>query len=95
MPEHTRLCAHTLLVELVQDIDSAPPPCITTNDSDTIIAAEHQLFDHCPVCRSEVDASEPRRAQRGDLEHVMQVHAHVKEDDMGYYDENETNQLSD
>jgi len=85
MPEHTCLCAYA---------DFTPSPCIPTNDSDTIVAAGHKLFDHCPVFRSEVDASEPRRAQRRDFDDILQAHVHVKEDETGCYVEYETSQLS-
>ncbi|KAE8870884.1 hypothetical protein PTNB29_01228 [Pyrenophora teres f. teres] len=94
-PQHTRLCAYALMVELVQGIDTAPPPCVLCSSTTTQISASQKLFDYCPDCRPIVDAEDPERTQRGELDDVLQTHAHIKEDDVGVYDEAETSQLFD
>lgn len=93
-PEHTCLCPYAIMVEPIQGVDHAPPPCVPTNDTDTLIAANHRLFDYCPLCRPGVDAEEPERIRRGDLEDILQPHAHQNEEEEGDYDEEEMTQLS-
>ncbi|EDU39819.1 predicted protein [Pyrenophora tritici-repentis Pt-1C-BFP] len=71
----------------------APPPCVPCPATNTVIAANQKLFDYCPDCRPEMDLEDPARAQRGELDDVLQIHVHIKDDERGCYDEAEARQL--
>jgi hypothetical protein len=90
-PEHTSLCSHARLINLVQGVDCAPADCVPTNDTETRIAANYVIFDHCDDCRAVARAAKP--IERGELDDIIQLHAHAKEEDQGFYDEDETVQL--
>jgi hypothetical protein len=90
-PDHTSLCSHARLINLVQGVDCAPADCVPTDDTETRIAANYVIFDHCDDCRAVARAAKP--IERGELDDILQLHAHAKEEDQGFYDEDETGQL--
>ncbi|KAI4705613.1 hypothetical protein J4E81_000497 [Alternaria sp. BMP 2799] len=92
-PEHTSLCFNAKEIHLVQGVDCAPANCVPTDDTETRIAAENTIFDYCDDCRAEARASKP--IERGEMDDIVQAHAHAKEEDQGSYDEDETEQLKD
>jgi hypothetical protein len=90
-PEHTSLCSHARLINLLQGVDCAPADCVPTDDTETRIAANYVIFDHCDDCRAVARAAKP--IKRGELDDIIQLYAHAKEEDQGFYDEDETEQL--
>jgi len=92
-PEHTSLCFNAKELHLVQGVDCAPANCVPTDDTETPIAAENTVFDYCDDCRAEARAAKP--IERGEMDDIVQAHAHVKDGDLGVYDEDENEQLQD
>ncbi|KAI4664163.1 uncharacterized protein J4E79_003665 [Alternaria viburni] len=92
-PEHTSLCFNAKEIHLVQGVDCAPANCVPTDDTETRIAAENTIFDYCDDCRAEARAAKP--IERGEMDDIVQAHAHPNEEDQGSYDEDETEQLQD
>jgi len=92
-PEHTSLCFNVKEIHLVQGVDCAPAKCVPTDDTETPIAAENTIFDYCDDCRAEARAA--KRIERGEMDDIVQAHAHAKEEDQGSYDEDETELLQD
>ncbi|KAI4713892.1 hypothetical protein J4E89_001341 [Alternaria sp. Ai002NY15] len=92
-PEHTSLCFNAKEIHLIQGVDCAPANCVPTDDTETPIAAENTVFDYCDDCRAEARAAKP--IERGEMDDIVQAHAHPNEEDQGSYDEEETEQLQD
>ncbi|KAI4627969.1 hypothetical protein J4E80_002105 [Alternaria sp. BMP 0032] len=90
-PEHTSLCFNAEEIHLVQGVDCAPANCVPTDDTEIPIAAENTVFDYCDDCRAEARASKP--IERGEMDDIVQVRAHAKDEDLGVYDEEETERL--
>ncbi|KAI4671949.1 uncharacterized protein J4E78_000447 [Alternaria triticimaculans] len=90
-PEHTSLCFNAKEIHLVQGVDCAPANCVPTDDTETPIAAENTFFDYCDDCRAEARASKP--IERGEMDDIVQARAHAKDEDVGVYDEEETERL--
>jgi hypothetical protein len=91
--ENTCLCRRTKLVHLVQGIDCAPAICVPTHDTDTLIFANNTIFGHCDDYCAKACAQ--KQTERGELDDVLQVHAHAQEEDIGFYNEVEIDQTHD
>lgn len=90
-PDHTLLCSNAKEIYLIQGLDCAPADCVPTDDTETRIAAENIIFDYCDECWTVVHAA--KLIERGEMDDILQAHAHAKEEDQGNYDEDETEQL--
>ncbi|KAJ4375983.1 hypothetical protein N0V83_001263 [Neocucurbitaria cava] len=89
--QHTNLCDYAKMFHLVQGIDCAPSACTQSHDTAALIVAKHRIFGYCDDCRDNVTAEVPR----GEDEHTLQKHAHIKPKDTGVYDQHEQKELID
>ena len=54
---------------------------------------QNTIFDHCDDCRAEARAQ--KQTEHGELDNILQVHAHAEGEDIGFYNEAEINQTHD
>ncbi|CAO2652039.1 Nn.00g003220.m01.CDS01 [Neocucurbitaria sp. VM-36] len=87
--QHTQLCDYAKMFHLMQGIDCAPAACVPTSNTETLIVAKHDIFGYCEDCRAIVEV------RRGEDEHIRQIHAHVKPETVGEYDQQDMDELKD